>query len=85
MQTNFGGSLQIDGVRIGDALAGRSSLEQSSGADGSCMVIVGTDAPLDSRNLQRLAKRASGGWRGQVLRVPTAAAITPSRTAPPFR
>jgi D-aminopeptidase len=26
--------------------------------DGSCMIVVATDAPLDSRNLKRLAKRA---------------------------
>ena len=28
------------------------------GSEGSCMVVVATDAPLDSRNLKRLAKRA---------------------------
>jgi len=27
-------------------------------ADGSCMIVVATDAPLDARNLQRLAARA---------------------------
>jgi D-aminopeptidase len=30
-------------------------------ADGSCMIVVGTDAPLDARNLKRLAARAIMG------------------------
>ena len=30
-------------------------------ADGSCMIVVATDAPLDARNLERLAKRAMLG------------------------
>jgi D-aminopeptidase len=63
VQTNFGGVLQIAGAPVGrmlgklpfdDALAGGS-------ADGSCMIIVATDAPLDGRNLERLAKRAFMG------------------------
>lgn len=32
--------------------------EPRSSADGSCMIVVATDAPLDARNLQRLAARA---------------------------
>jgi D-aminopeptidase len=32
--------------------------EQIADVDGSCMIVVATDAPLDSRNLERLAKRA---------------------------
>ena len=35
--------------------------ELNEAADGSCMMIVATDAPLDSRNLERLAKRAFMG------------------------
>ena len=31
---------------------------QSASADGSCMIVVATDAPLDARNLERLALRA---------------------------
>jgi len=30
-------------------------------ADGSCMIVVATDAPLDARNLERMAKRAIMG------------------------
>jgi D-aminopeptidase len=33
-------------------------LEAEADADGSCMLIVATDAPLDSRSLKRLAARA---------------------------
>ena len=59
VQTNFGGVLQIDGVPVGKELGKyylRDRLNES--ADGSCMIVVATDAPLDARNLQRLAKRA---------------------------
>lgn len=61
-QTNFGGVLQIDGVPIGEELgeyAYKNAIEGS--VDGSCMMVVATDAPLDSRNLKRLAKRAIMG------------------------
>jgi D-aminopeptidase len=59
VQTNFGGVFQIKGVLIRDLL-GRSGAEEVSpaGTDGSCLVVVATDAPLDARNLKRLAKRA---------------------------
>ncbi len=59
VQTNFGGILQIDGVPVGEAL-GRFSFKDQlfNNVDGSCMIIVATDAPLDHRNLERLAKRA---------------------------
>ncbi|MEJ1239806.1 P1 family peptidase [Chryseolinea sp. T2] len=59
VQTNFGGVLQIDGLPVGEALRMHDLTNESS--DGSCMIIVATDAPLDSRNLQRLAKRAFMG------------------------
>lgn len=62
VQTNFGGVLQIDGVPVGKELGQysfRESLDKSS--DGSCMMVVATDAPLDARNLKRLAKRAFMG------------------------
>jgi len=62
VQTNFGGVLQIDGVPIGQELGKfylKEQLEYSP--DGSCMIVVATDAPLDSRNLKRLAKRAMLG------------------------
>lgn len=55
VQSNYGGVLQIDGVRVGEAL-GRYSFQKDS--DGSCMIVLATDAPLSSRNLERLARRA---------------------------
>jgi len=58
VQTNFGGVLRIAGVPIGVAL-GRYSFKEN--LDGSCMMVVLTDAPLDARNLKRLAKRAFMG------------------------
>ncbi|BFG70989.1 P1 family peptidase [Sediminibacterium sp. KACHI17] len=59
VQTNFGGVLEINGVPVGQALGQFSfSRELSKKSDGSCMIVVATDAPLDGRNLERLAKRA---------------------------
>ena len=59
VQTNFGGVLQIDGVPVGEALQQFYMSDQlKNGGDGSCMIVVATDAPLDARNLERLAKRA---------------------------
>ena len=61
-QTNFGGVLQIDGVAVGKLL-GRFSFDDEllGDVDGSCVLVVATDAPLDARNLRRLAKRAFMG------------------------
>lgn len=62
VQTNFGGVLQIDGVPIGEELGQYSfSRELMKKADGSCMIVVATDAPIDARNLERVAKRAFMG------------------------
>jgi D-aminopeptidase len=62
VQTNFGGVLQIDGVPVGKELGKYYLSDQlNDPADGSCMIVVATDAPLDSRNLERLAKRAFMG------------------------
>ncbi len=64
VQTNFGGILQINGAPVGREL-GRFSLRRHlpypDGDDGSCMIVVATDAPLTARNLKRLAKRAMLG------------------------
>lgn len=60
VQTNFGGVLEIHGVAVGKAL-GRYSDSFKYEADGSCMMVIMTDAPLGSRNLERLAKRAMLG------------------------
>lgn len=62
VQTNFGGVLQIAGVPVGKEL-GKYYLsdELNQSPDGSCMIVVATDAPLNARNLERLAKRAMLG------------------------
>lgn len=63
VQSNFGGILTIDGVRVGEIL-GRFDFQDAVGpaagrpGDGSCMIVLATDAPLSSRNLERLARRA---------------------------
>ena len=62
VQTNFGGVLQIDGVPVGRELGKYSYSRDLEGSpDGSCMIVVATDAPLDARNLERLAARAIMG------------------------
>ena len=62
VQTNFGGVLEIDGVPIGKELNHYPFRDDIlNNVDGSCMMVVITDAPLDARNLERLAKRAIMG------------------------
>jgi D-aminopeptidase len=72
VQTNFGGNLVIAGVPVGKELgkvypevasAEKHALGDSAlpTPDGSCMIVVATDAPLDHRNLNRLAARAMLG------------------------
>lgn len=62
VQTNFGGVLQVDGVPVGEELKRFSFSNQLlNNVDGSCMIVVATDAPLDSRNLERLAARGMLG------------------------
>jgi len=58
VQTNFGGNLTIAGRPVGEELKNRKELNSG---DGSCMIVVATNAPLTSRNLKRLAKRAIFG------------------------
>jgi D-aminopeptidase len=58
VQSNYGGRLTIAGVPVWRELNPRDAREGANAADGSCMIVVATDAPLDSRNLQRLAARA---------------------------
>lgn len=66
-QTNFGGILQIGGVRAGEALGQfylKDKLNQDTphgAADGSVMIVIATDAPLSDRNLKRLAARGAAG------------------------
>jgi D-aminopeptidase len=74
VQTNFGGILQVAGAPVGQELgryylkrelgggeAGSGKREASSSPDGSCMIVVATDAPIGSRNLTRVARRALAG------------------------
>ena len=64
VQTNFGGRLTIAGVpvwkklQLGDQQSRNFDVTRRNHADGSCMIVVATDAPLDSRQLRRLAARA---------------------------
>jgi len=62
VQTNFGGVLQVAGVPVGPKL-GQYYLkdELTRAADGSCMIVVATDAPVGARNLGRIARRAMLG------------------------
>ena len=61
VQTNFGGILEINGVPIGQALGKYYLKNAIESVDGSCMIVVATDAPITSRNLKRVAKRAMLG------------------------
>jgi D-aminopeptidase len=61
VQSNFGGILEINGAPVGVELGQYSFRDQIENADGSIMIVVATNAPLDSRNLNRLAKRAFMG------------------------
>jgi len=63
VQSNYGGILQINGVPVGLEL-GRYSFKSAVNEykeDGSCMIVVMTDAPLTARNLKRLGSRAFAG------------------------
>ncbi|GJM32134.1 MAG: D-aminopeptidase [Saprospiraceae bacterium] len=62
VQSNFGGVLEINGAPIAKELNNypfKNHLQKDG--DGSCMMVVLTDAPLSARNLKRLAKRAIMG------------------------
>src|SRR5688572_14048337 len=52
VQSNFGGTLTIDGAPVGRAL---------DKGDGSIMIVIATDAPVDARNLKRMDARAMLG------------------------
>lgn len=60
VQTNYGGILDIAGAPVGKEL-GKYAFQNEMGkkADGSCMIVVATDAPVGIRQLQRLARRAT--------------------------
>jgi D-aminopeptidase len=60
VQSNYGGRLVIGGVPVWKDLQPRPERAGQSPdpADGSCMIVVATDAPVDARGLQRIASRA---------------------------
>jgi D-aminopeptidase len=74
-QTNFGGNLTIAGVPIFKILqppSRRAAMNEHAApntndpalpapGDGSCMLVVATDAPVDARDLRRIAARAVFG------------------------
>ncbi|MFZ7096056.1 P1 family peptidase [Luteimonas dalianensis] len=67
VQSNYGGELVVAGVPVGGRLPDPAHYLQSGGetpvadGDGSIMIVVATDAPLDARQLGRLASRAIVG------------------------
>ncbi len=68
VQTNYGGTLTINGAPVGRELGNysyRSQLENAGSdnrqEDGSIMMVVATDAPLNARSLDRIAMRAIMG------------------------
>ena len=73
VQTNFGGVLSIDGAPVGvelgkyylkDAVSFKNPPAYAGGsdkADGSIIIVIATDAPLDHRQLRRLAERSMAG------------------------
>src|SRR6266550_2208426 len=68
VQTNFGGVLTISGAPVGRELGRyylREELQQEGSptdrGNGSVMIVVATDAPVEARNLRRMASRAMLG------------------------
>src|SRR5438067_590553 len=70
VQTNFGGILTINGAPVGrelgkyylkDQLSSANSSLPDMSSDGSIIIVIATDAPIDHRNLQRLAARSMLG------------------------
>lgn len=72
VQSNFGGVLTIDGLRVGERVGriafqdawsgGRDALTPPGGKDdGSCMIVLATDAPVSPGQLERMARRAVMG------------------------
>lgn len=57
VQTNFGGALTINGVPVGERLGKTDFSSILRTGDGSCMIVVATDAPVDARQLGRIARR----------------------------
>ena len=60
VQSNFGGVFELNGVPIAKEL-NNYPRKYTYDTDGSCMIVLMTDAPVLSRNLERMAKRAMMG------------------------
>jgi D-aminopeptidase len=73
VQSNFGGVLTIDGAPVGVELGkyylkdqleksvSRNSNDINDWADGSIIIVIATDAPVDARQLKRMAARSMSG------------------------
>jgi D-aminopeptidase len=61
VQTNYGGVLTIAGAPVGNELRRNPAQAELNTGKGSVMVVLATDAPVDARNLRRLAARAMLG------------------------
>ena len=62
VQTNFNGVLTVAGVPVGVELGRHAFRDELAAPErGSCMVVIATDAPLDARQLSRLAARMPMG------------------------
>jgi D-aminopeptidase len=70
VQSNFGGILTINGAPVGrelgkyylkDQLGSTNPGLANNSADGSIIIVIATDAPIDHRNLKRLAARSMMG------------------------
>jgi D-aminopeptidase len=59
VQTNFGGVLTMGGAPIGKEL--KKYAYSPQGGDGSCMIVIATDAPASGHECQRLAARGVFG------------------------
>ncbi len=61
VQSNFGGVLTVGGAPVGQDLGTyylKDLTDAPTAEEGSCMIVVATDAPLDHRQLKRLGRRA---------------------------
>ncbi|MDA1369898.1 MAG: P1 family peptidase [Proteobacteria bacterium] len=98
VQTNYGGIMTINGAPVGRELGTYSFRQQLQAPgdgdreDGSIMIVVATDAPLDARGLDRLGLRAimglgrtgsfaSNGSGDYVIAFSTNAAVRKPRTS----
>jgi D-aminopeptidase len=61
VQSNYGGILTIAGAPVGKALGQHYLSSELQSADGSIMIVIATDAPVDARNLKRMGARAMMG------------------------